>query len=386
VSEHRHRAAVDWLRRLVGHRTIIEHSNLALIEDVRACLDGHGAATTVIPGTRPGTANLYATIGPADTSGVILSAHTDVVAAPPSGWTSDPFELSQRGSRLYGRGTTDMKGFLAVALAAVPDLVVRDLRRPIGIALSADEEMGVRGVGPLLDVLAASSTKPLFCVVGEPTSMHVVVAHKGKIAFRVRLNGRVAHSSTAPEGVNAIAHAADLIRNLYDYRERLASQAADPRFTVSHASVNVGRIEGGTSVNVVAGACEFDIEYRFLPDQDSDEIAEAVRSLAVDAQARMRERAPEARVIVEILARYPGLNVAGNVPELVASLAGTDHGACVDFGTEAGLYQQRLRVPVVVCGPGDVAQAHTVDEFIDEDELVHCERFLDRLADWLCAT
>ncbi len=277
-----------------------------------------------------------------------------------------------------------MKGFIATVLAAVPTLVERGLRRPLAIALSGDEEIGLQGVGSMLDVLAGAPDKPVFCVVGEPTNMRVAVAHKGKIAFRVCLRGRAAHSSVAPNGVSAIAFAAKMIEELYAYQAVLASQDSDQRFPVPYASINVGRIEGGTGVNVVAEECAFDIEIRALPRQSLTTLAQSVIDLAEDIQASMRTRAAEAAVAVTIRAQYPGLDEAGDVAPLVSRLAESDHGLAVDFGTEAGMYQQRLGVPVVVCGPGDVSQAHTVDEFIEEEQLVRAERFVHRIADWLC--
>ncbi len=384
MSPFHHLDVVGWLSRLVSHRTVAGQSNRELIEDVETFLAGVGVKSMLIPGTREGTTNLYAEIGPSGGSGVLLSAHTDVVAADAEEWTSDPFSLVRRGSRLYGRGATDMKGFIAVVLAAVPALVGRDLRRPLAIALSADEELGVQGVGPMLNLLVEAPHKPAFCVVGEPTTMRVAVAHKGKITLHVRIRGRAEHSSVAPTGVSAIAFAASMINELYAYQALLAARDGDPRFRVPYATVNVGRIDGGTGVNVVAGECVLDVEIRALPRQDLTTLIQPVIDLSEHIQASMRARAPEAAVTVEIRARYPGLDDAGDVAPLVAGLAESDYGLAVDFGTEAGTYQQRLGVPVVVCGPGDVAQAHTVDEFIEEEELARAERFVHRLADWLC--
>jgi acetylornithine deacetylase len=384
VTNLTHLNAVEWLRRLVGYRTVVGESNLELIEDVSAYLTSLGFESMLIPGTREGTANLCATIGPAGRSGIVLSAHTDVVAADCETWASDPFCLTQRGSRLFGRGATDMKGFIAAVLATLPRLVDLDLCRALTLALSADEELGVQGVGPMLDVLAQSAVKPAFCVVGEPTNMRVAVAHKGKIAFRVKVHGRAIHSSAAPSGVSAIAAAADFINEIYSYQSALATHTRDPRFAVPYSSLNVGHIEGGTSVNVVAEWCVFDVEIRALPQQDLSALLRPLLDSAELIERHMRANAPEASVSVEVLSQYPGLDMAGDVPQLVAELSGTDHGLAVDFGTEAGLYCERLEVPVVVCGPGDVAQAHTVDEYIEHEQLVHAENFVRRIADWLC--
>jgi acetylornithine deacetylase len=376
-------SAEEWLGRLVAHRTVAGESNLGLIDEIHDFLTRLGAHSVVLPGTRDDTANLYATIGPDTGGGVILAAHTDVVAADPAAWSSDPFTMTRRGSRLYGRGTTDMKGFVAAVLAAVPGLRARELRRPLGIALSADEELGVRGVQPMLTVLAANPHKPAFCVVGEPTSMRAAVAHKGKIAIRVRLRSEPVHSSGAPNGASAIDFAARAISELYDYQATLANDCRDARFSVPNATVNVGQIHGGTSVSVVAEACSFDAEIRGLPSQDHETLMQPVRQMLDRLQSGMRQRVPGASISVETLCDYPGLDVTGNAPRLVAQLAESDAGIALNFGTEAGLYQRCLNVPVVVCGPGDIAQAHTNDEYIEEQQLVHAERFLNRVADLL---
>lgn len=380
-----HPDCVSWLARLVAHRTVPGASNRELIEDVAEFLAGLGVESSLIAAPREGAVNLYAEIGPPVQPAVLLSAHTDVVAAEGEAWVSAPFSLTRRGSRLYGRGTADMKGFIAAVLATVPMLAQRRLRRPLAIALSADEEVGVQGVGTMLDVLAQSPRKPAFCLVGEPTRMRVAVAHKGKVTLHICLRGRAAHSSSAPSGVSAIAFAARLIGALYAYQDELAAGARDRRFSVPHASINVGRVRGGGAVNVVAERCALDVEIRALPRQDQAELIQPVLKMCARTEADMRERAPEASVTVKTRASYPGLDDRGETAPLIAELAESDYGLAVDFGTEAGLYQQRLAVPVVVCGPGDVAQAHTVDEFIEAEQLDRAQRFLVRLAERLCA-
>ena len=336
----------------------------ALIEDVRRYLEHWGATAVVIPGTRDGAVNLYAVVGPVGERGVLLSGHSDVVPASSEDWASDPFELSRRGQKLFGRGSCDMKGFLAAVLASVPELTEMALPRPIALAISADEEMGVRGSGRCLTCSARTDTRPLFCVVGEPTRMRVAVAHKGKVALRANIRGRAAHASSPQLGASAIAHAAALITQLYEYGQQLAREKRDDRFAVPHPSVNVGTVVGGTSMNVVADRCALEVEYRLLPGQSPEDVVSAVRLLVEREEAEMRG-ASEAAIALEVIAAYPGLDMTGAVPALVAGLAETDCTMCADFGTEAGLFHERLGVPVVICGPGDVAQAHTADEFID---------------------
>ncbi len=377
---------IEWLRRLVAHRTVAGESNLPLIEDIRSALERLGVSSVMVAGTRRGTVNLFATIGPSGPPPVVLAAHTDVVAAAEHGWHTDPFQLMERESRLYGRGTTDMKGFIAVVLAALPGIVRAPPRSPIVIALSCDEEMGAKGVGPMLDVLTEQITKPSLCIIGEPTGMRVATAHKGKVAFRITVHGRSAHSSDAARGVNAIVVAALLIKRLYAYQRRLEKLTDDQRFAVPHPSINVGWIQGGRSVNVVADCCSFDVEIRATPQQDIDLLLKPIMRLIDRTQHGLREVASEAAIQLEINARYPGLDERGPLPRLLAELAETDSRLALNFGTEAGLYKQRLQAPTIICGPGDIAQAHTVNEYIDRHQLAHAERFIDRLICHMRAT
>ena len=270
MSDHATLSVEEWLGRLVAHATVAGESNLGLLKEVEAFLTSLGVPSRMLPGTRDGTANLYATLGPDTDGGVLLAAHTDVVAAECGAWSSDPFSLTRRGSRLYGRGTTDMKGFIAAVLAALPALQARGLRRPLGLALSADEELGVRGVQPMLRALADHPHKPAFCVVGEPTRMRVGVAHIGKIAFRVTMQSEPSHSSNAPNRASTIEFAARAIGELYAYQATLANDARDERFPVPFATLNVGQIHGGASVSIVAAGCFFDAEIRTLPGQDHE--------------------------------------------------------------------------------------------------------------------
>jgi acetylornithine deacetylase len=379
------REVTEWLERLVAYHTVAGSENHKLVDDVGHFLTAIGFHCSEIPTPKGDGANLCASIGPTRRPGVVLSAHTDVVPAHPGRWRSDPFALTQRGSRLYGRGTADMKGFIAAVLAAAPSVAARELRGSFTIALSTDEELGVKGVQPMLDVLAAELHPPTFCVVGEPTGMRVAVAHKSKITLRIAVQGRAAHASAAPSGVSAIAHAATMVQKLYEYQRRLVTEGSDRRFPTPYATVNVGQITGGTAVNVVADRCAFDVELRGLPSSDLAILSGPVFELAKDTQAEMRRRAPEASVNVSVDAQYPGLDSGGAMAELVAQFADSDFGIAVDFGTEAGLYSQRLGVPVLICGPGNIAQAHADDEFVEEAELLRATCFVERIANWLCS-
>jgi acetylornithine deacetylase len=366
-------SATELLARLVGFPTVAGQSNEALIDWTAERLEEAGAAVRVLPGPRPDGRSLHAVLGPADEPGVLLAAHTDVVAVDGQAWSHDPFDLRVDGDRLYGRGTTDMKGFIAAVLAAAPAL--RGLRRPLHVALSVDEELGCRGTPALLGALDIAP--PLWCLVGEPTRMRVVERHKGKLAFRVDVRGRACHSSRAPEGVNAVEHAARFIVALRDVEAEL-SDRSDDRFGVPFATVSVGPIRGGVALNIVPDACTFEAEVRLLPRQDPAAVLARVRELAVELQA-------ESRIEVTELTRYPGLASSAAADE-IAKLAGAGRDGTVDFGTEAGLYQAALGVPVVVCGPGDMTRAHVADEYLEAGQLERAERFVRRVGDSLTLT
>lgn len=374
------------LARLVAFPTVPGASNADLIDWVAELLAAHGVEAQVLEGVRPGTATLLATIGPPDAPGVVLAAHSDVVTVDGQRWSHDPFTLTRVGERLHGRGATDMKGFLAAALAVVPHAVRSELRRPLHLAVSADEEVGCRGAGPLLDALAALPARPAYVVVGEPTELDVAVQHKGKAALRATVRGRAYHSGLAPLGVNAVAYAARLIVALEELGARLAETRATT-FSVPHATLSVGPIAGGVAVNIVPDQCAFELELRSLPGQPVEQVVEEIERRAASLAAQMRRVAPEAGIAVERIGGYPALApVAGDgTAAQVAALAGGDHGLAVDFGTEAGLYRERLGVPVVVCGPGSMRQGHQPDEYLEAGQLRGAEAFLRRLVETLAA-
>ena len=372
---------------LVAFPTIAGESNEALVDWVRAQLAASGVACTVLPSSsRPDGLNLHAVIGPADEAGIVLSAHTDVVAVEGQRWSRDPFQLTRVEDRLYGRGTADMKGFVAAVLAVVPYAKAQALRRPLHIALSCDEELGCLGVGSLLDLLAASEQRPELCIVGEPTGMRVADRHKGKVGLRVSVRGRAGHSSAAPLAVNAVTYAARLITELDEIGRGLAAER-DESFTVPHATLSIGPIHGGVSTNIVPDACSFEFELRYLPGQDPGSMLGAVRRRASALEEEMRAVAPEAGISLERRAAYPALGSADPAVALdVGASASADaEPIAVDFGTEAGLYHERLGVPVVICGPGSMTQAHRADEYIELEQLLAAERFLRGVVDRLCS-
>ncbi len=377
--------APELLRRLVACPSIAGDGNEPLISEIAERLDDAGAAVRTHPGHRPGVRVLHAVFGPEGASGgVLLAAHGDVVDVDVQHWSSDPFTLRRDGSKLYGRGTTDMKGFIAAALAAIGKVSPSALRAPLQLAVSHDEELGCAGVGPLLDVVEREhAAAPLSgVVVGEPTELRVVDRHKGKVAFDVTVRGRAAHSATPAAGVNAVRGAAHLIVALERLERELATEACDDAFTIPHATIGIGPIAGGVALNIVPEQCALKVETRMLPVQHPDEVSKRIGDVAEQIGRELSRKAPEAGVDVARVAGYPPLGPDPNAAPfagLTAAIAGCGHGGAVDFGTEAGLYQQRLGVPVVVCGPGSMAQGHTPDEFIEIAQLSASAAFVDGL-------
>jgi acetylornithine deacetylase len=383
------RAAIGYMEmvtRLVGFDTTSRNSNLALIEFVRDYLDTHKVASELVFAEDGVKANLYATIGPQDRSGIMLSGHTDVVPVDDQDWHTAPFKLLEKDSRLYGRGTCDMKSFIAIVLTLVPELVGRRLREPIHLSFSYDEEVGCIGVRRLIGVLANRPNRPRLCIVGEPTSMQVGVAHKGKHTLRCHVHGHEAHSSQIHLGVNAIEAAAELIARLKEMARRKRDQGPfDPDFDPPYSSIHTGTIHGGTALNIVPKDCEFDFEVRPLPGDDVGALVAELRDFAANrVLPEMRAVRAESDIVIEELSSAPGLNTAvdAEVTQLAAALSGENTTTKVSFGTEGGLFQA-AGIPTVVCGPGSIDQAHKPDEYIDLDQVARCEAFLRRLIDRL---
>ena len=381
--------SVALLERLVGFDTTSRDSNLDLIGFVRDWLAGHGVTSELVHDATGTKASLWATIGPTDRGGIVLSGHTDVVPVDGQDWHTDPFRLTERDGLLYGRGTCDMKGFIACVLAAVPTLVARGPVEPVHIALSYDEEVGCLGVRPLLQHVIASHPRPRLCIVGEPTSMDVVDSHKGIRSFETIVTGREAHSSRPDKGVNAIVVMAGLVGFLQDLAAEMVARG-DPsgRFEPAATTVGIGVIDGGSATNIVARRCRLQWEYRSLPTSDADEIERRFRAHVEDVVLPdMRARAPEeAAVLTRIISEAPPLFArAGSEAEaLVKRLAQRNETKAVAYVTEAGLFDQN-EIPTIVCGPGDIAQAHRPDEFIPLEQMAACDAFLARLADVVCA-
>ena len=372
----------ELLSRLVAFDTVSAKSNLQLIDFVTGYLRDFGVSCALDAAANGEKANLFATIGPDGNGGVVLSGHTDVVPVDGQVWRTNPFKLTQVEDRLHGRGAADMKGFIAVALALVPAMRARGLRRPIHLALSYDEEVGCTGVPSLLRRLGRDLPRLEVAIVGEPTQMQVVTRHKGIFAFETTITGVPAHSSAPQLGVNAIAYAAEVIGHLGRLSAELRAAAGDDAFDPPWTSVNIGMIEGGAAINIIAKDCRIAWEFRPLPGIDADAIERRVRD-AIERQIlpRMRAEHPAADIQTRRISMVPALVSESSASEFALQLAGHNHTEAVPFASEAGMFQQ-AGVPAVLCGPGSVAQAHQPDEYVTVAQLELCTRFLQRVVDW----
>ncbi len=372
--------AVDLLEKLVSFPTVSRDSNLPLIEFVEGYLAEQGVSTVRVPNDSGTKANLYATIGPQVEGGVVLSGHTDVVPVEGQPWTSDPFSLTKRGTRYYGRGTCDMKAFLALALALVPEM--KPLKKPIHLALSYDEEIGCLGAPRMIEELRSQISTPQAVIVGEPSLMQAVTAHKGIAAFRTTVTGHEAHSSLVNQGVSAVMNAARLINWLSERGERFRSETSTSTgFDPHHTTVHVGTVRGGTAVNIISRHCEFVWDVRTVPENTAQEVlAEFEQYCSREVLPKMQNIHAGTSIRTEILADTPPLQEDPDSPatQLALQLTGRTHTSRVAYAAEAGQFQQ-AGFPAVICGPGSIEQAHQPDEFIEEDQLVAGEAFLRQL-------
>lgn len=376
----------DILDRLVAFDTVSSEPNLPLIEWVQHLLAGVGIIATVIPDPTGKKANLYATIGPQDVPGVMLSGHTDVVPVTGQNWSRPPFALTEADGRYYGRGVTDMKGFVACALSAALAAARRPLATPLHLALSHDEEVGCLGVGSLIDMLARAPFTPAMCIVGEPTGMQVATGHKGKIALRATCTGREGHSALAPLALNALHLAADFLNAVRRLQAEVAATGLkDGDYDVPYTTLHVGKMSGGVQVNIVPNHAVLDFEIRNLAGDDPQILIDRLKAEAEAICAPLRDQFPEAEIRVERLWDYPGLGTPtdAGVVRFVQGLTGANGTMKVAFGTEGGLFSERLGIPTVICGPGSMAQGHKPDEWVSLDQIARCEAMLARLLDRL---
>jgi acetylornithine deacetylase len=380
-------ASLDLIRTLVAFDTTSRDSNLALIEWVRAYFAGHGVASTLTFDDDQRKANLFATLpardGNVTEGGIVLSGHTDVVPVDGQPWETDPFTVTVKDGRLYGRGVTDMKSFSAVGLAFVPEFLRRGLTKPVHFALSYDEEVGCIGVRRLIADIVARGVRPAGCVVGEPTGMELVVAHKGKQGWRCRVRGHEAHSSLTPLGVNAVQIACEIVayiaRRAREFRD---AGRRDGAYDVPYTTVHVGTIRGGTALNIVPRDCSFDFEIRHLPFDDPGAFIADVKSFAATFLPGMHAVDPDAYIAFDHLSTLPGFDThdGSAVTALGHACNGTTHVGKVSFGTEAALFHN-ASIPTVICGPGHIAQAHQPNEWVEVEQVARCEAFMRRLVE-----
>ena len=372
----------DVLADLNGFPTVSHDPNRQLINYCAGLLDDVGVDSQIIENDEGSKANLFATIGPADRRGVMLSGHTDVVPVAGQTWTKPAFEATEEDGRIYGRGTADMKGFVASALIAARHAATRELKTPLHLALSYDEEIGCVGVRSLINTLANAPVRPLMCIVGEPTGMRVATGHKGKTAIEAKCIGAEAHSAMAPTAVNAIHLACDLIAEIRNIQDELAANGTkDHAYAVPYTTLHTGLINGGVALNIVPNAAYVKFEIRNLPNDDPEAILVQLKSALEPVIATARERAPQSNIILEVTNSYPGLDTAleQDVFDLVTSLTGGNERIKVAFGTEGGLFSRDLDIPTVICGPGFMDQGHKPNEFVSLDQLASCDAMLAAL-------
>ncbi len=385
---------VAWplIRTLVAFDTTSRDSNLALIDWVREYLAAHGVASILTFDDDRRKANLFATLpagdGNALEGGIVLSGHTDVVPVDGQSWNTNPFEATRIGDRVYGRGVTDMKSFSATGLAFVPEFLRRGLARPLHFALSYDEEVGCIGVRRLVADIVRRGVKPQGVIVGEPTGMKLVVAHKGKKSWRCRVRGFEAHSSLTPHGVNAVQIACEIVTYLTSMARAFRDNGPrDDAYDVPYTTVHTGVIHGGTALNIVPRDCWFDFEFRHLPADDPDELFAEVKDYAQRFVPEMHRVAPDAHIEFDALSATAGFDTgdASAIATLGRHCIGEDGHGKVSFGTEAPVFDGAA-IPSIVCGPGHIAQAHQPNEWVTLEQLARCEVFMRRLAERICVS
>lgn len=376
-------STLEILARLVAEPTVSRTSNLALLDYAESLLRDAGARIERFAHPDGSRANLWASIGPEDPGGVVLSGHTDVVPVEGQAWSTDPYLLCERDGRLYGRGTADMKGFVAAALRAFMLAATGPLRRPLHLALSYDEEIGCLGVRGMIDALAQRPDRPALCIVGEPTGMRIATGHKGKLALRACCHGQEGHSALAPKALNALHLGAAFITALQARQDELSVNGArDPDYDIPYSTIHAGMMHGGTALNIVPNRCDIDFEIRNVAEDDPDDILAGIEADARSIAVAHHNRFPKACIEIERVSGYPGLNSDRGAPvvQLLQRILGDDAPTLkVAFGTEGGLFEQSLGMSTAVCGPGFMDQGHKPDEFVSMDQLASCDAMLERL-------
>jgi len=384
--------SLDWLTRLIAFDTVSRHSNLALINDVKSYCEQLGLTVDLTFNEAQTKANLFVTVPAGENAdiinnGLVLSGHTDVVPVEEQAWSSEPFTATIRGDKLYGRGACDMKGFIACALTVLPQAVKLSnngqLRRPLHLALSFDEEVGCLGAPLILADLKARGITPDYCIVGEPTNMAMVVAHKGIAVYRCRVHGKSAHSSLTAQGVNAISYASKLVGYVDALAEELSARDDnDALFTVPYSTLSVGTIHGGTATNIVPNLCEFTFDYRNLPHMTQDDILAPIQAKVAELNAQMQAGGPETGIELIQSVGVPAMTDSDSdeLQSLIAALTGDDERHKVAYATEGGQFTN-AGIPTIICGPGSIEQAHKADEYVALSEIERCDAFLKKLLD-----
>ncbi len=382
--------SIDWLTRLIAFDTVSRHSNLALIDDVKVYCEQLGLTVDLTFNDAKNKANLFVTVPAGKDAdevnhGLVLSGHTDVVPIDGQDWTSEPFTATIRGDKLYGRGACDMKGFIACALTLLPQAVklsnAGQLRRPLHLALSFDEEVGCLGAPLILADLRARGITPDYCIVGEPTNMAMVVAHKGIAVYRCRVHGKSAHSSLTAQGVNAISYASQMVGFVDELARKLSvREDNDTVFDVPYSTLSVGTIQGGTATNIVPNLCEFTFDYRNLPHMTQADIVEPIQAKVAELTAQMQARAADTGIELMQIEAVPAMtdSDSAELQSLIVALTGDDERHKVAYATEGGQFTNS-GIPTIICGPGSIEQAHKANEFVELNEIERCDSFLQRL-------
>lgn len=370
---------------LVAFSIVSGDSNLKIVKYITDYLNNYGVETRLSFDETGSKANIFATIGPHTDGGIMLSGHTDVVTVAGQDWRQPAFSLYEADGRLYGRGSVDMKGFLALCLAQVPEFIAADLKRPIHFGITYDEEIGSFGAKVLAEDIQSLPYKPRFCIVGEPTQMKVIAAHKGGYEITTHIKGVDGHSSDPDRGVSAIHYAVKFISHLLDVREKLAkTPVANSAFKPAYSSINIGTLNGGISRSTIAAQCDFDWELRVMPDENGEKILADINTFALSKLLpAMQKKFPQSSIETIVSAAYPGLayRSESDLLNIMNSLTGSDEFSVVAFGTDAGYFQQ-AGIETVVFGPGSIEQAHKPDEYIEISQLLEGLRFMDKLTQW----
>ena len=374
--------SIQILEKLISFDTVSSNSNLEIISYCEKILKDAGAEITLIKNTEKTKANLFATIGPVDEPGIILSGHTDVVPVTNQKWKTNPFKLTEIDNKLYGRGTADMKSFVACALYAASKASSMNLKTPLHFSFSYDEEIGCVGVRSLIEMLKNSPIKPLFCIVGEPTSMQVMSGHKGKVNASVLIKGKEAHSALTTKGLNSIYLASEFIQGIESIQTNLINNSThDNDFEVPYTTLQVGKIEGGVAVNIVPSSSSLLFEIRSLHSDDPNLILKDIKILSEKIVKSHIDKFPDTEIEIKVTSQYPALNTMKNsdVISFLNGLTGNNSVEKVSFGTEGGLFSNELNIQTAICGPGSMNQGHQPDEYIEKVQIDLCDQMLENL-------